>query len=63
MTFSPIGEELFYCEIVHGCFAGRFGEQKASFFDSLTFAITHLAHFGIVYVLGGWLYLYLLYFG
>ena len=53
MTFSPIGEELFYRGIVHGSFTGRFGEQKASFFDSLTFAITHLAHFGIVYVLGG----------
>jgi len=57
MTFSPIGEELFYRGIVHGSFAGRFGEQKASIFDSLAFAITHLSHFGIVYVLGGWQFL------
>ena len=57
MTFSPIGEELFYRGIVHGSFAGRFGERKASIFDSLAFAITHLSHFGIVYVLGGWQFL------
>jgi uncharacterized protein len=59
MTFSPIGEELFYRGIVHGSFVGAFGEQKASIFDSLAFAITHLAHFGIVYVLGGWHFLFL----
>ena len=59
MTFSPIGEELFYRGIVHGSFAGQFGEQKASVFDSLAFAITHLAHFGIVYVSGGWQFLFI----
>ena len=59
MTFSPIGEELFYRGIVHGSFAGQFGEQKASIFDSLAFAITHLAHFGIVYVSGGWQFLFI----
>ncbi len=57
MTFSPIGEELFYRGVVHGSFAPRFGEQKASIFDSLAFALTHLAHFGIVYVAGGWQFL------
>ena len=59
MTFSPIGEELFYRGIVHGSFVVRFGEQKASIFDSLSFALTHLAHFGIVYVLGGWQFLFI----
>ena len=59
MTFSPIGEELFYRGMVHGSFVGRFGEQKASVFDSLAFAITHLAHFGIVYVSGGWHFLFI----
>ena len=59
MTFSPIGEELFYRGIVHGSFVGRFGEQKASIFDSLAFALTHLAHFGIVYVMGGWQFLFI----
>jgi membrane protease YdiL (CAAX protease family) len=64
ITFSPIGEELFYRGIVHGSVAGRFGEQKASIFDSLAFALTHLAHFGIVYISGGWHFcLYRHYFG
>lgn len=57
MTFSPIGEELFYRGVVHQCFVSRFGENKASIFDSMAFAITHLAHFGIVYYLGAWTFL------
>ena len=59
ITFSPIGEELFYRGIVHGSVAGRFGEQKASIFDSLAFALTHLAHFGIVYISGSWHFLFI----
>ncbi len=58
MTFSPVGEELFYRGIVHAGFASRFGEQKASVLDSLAFALTHLAHFGFVYLLGGWQFLF-----
>ncbi|HEV3222888.1 MAG TPA: CPBP family intramembrane glutamic endopeptidase [Puia sp.] len=57
ITFSPIGEELFYRGIVHGSFAMDFGENKASILDSLAFALTHLAHFGIVYIPGGWKFL------
>lgn len=57
MTFSPIGEELFYRGVVHGSFVPHFGEHKASVFDSLAFALTHLAHFGIVYVAGAWQFL------
>lgn len=37
MTFSPIGEELFYRGIVHTAFIKRFGETKASVIDSLAF--------------------------
>jgi membrane protease YdiL (CAAX protease family) len=59
ITFSPIGEELFYRGLVHGCFAGRFGEQKASIADSIAFALTHLAHFGIVYFSGSWHFLFI----
>jgi membrane protease YdiL (CAAX protease family) len=59
ITFSPTGEELFYRGIVHGGFATSMGEQKASTTDSLAFAITHLAHFGIVYVSGQWSFLFL----
>lgn len=54
MTFSPVGEELLYRGIIHGSFAARLGEQKASWVDSLAFAVTHLAHFGIVFVSGAW---------
>lgn len=54
MIFSPIGEEFLYRGVIHGSFVEKFGEQKASVFDSLAFALTHLAHFGIVYNLGKW---------
>lgn len=57
MTFSPIGEELFYRGVIHGSFVGQFGETKASILDSLAFALTHLAHFGIVYNAGVWSFL------
>lgn len=59
MTFSPIGEELFYRGLVHGSFAKNGDEQKASRADSLAFALTHLAHFGIVYISGSWQFLLL----
>jgi hypothetical protein len=59
MTFSPIGEELFYRGIVHGSFAKELGERKASIIDSLAFALTHLAHFGIIYLSGNWHFLFL----
>lgn len=54
MTFSPIGEELFYRGVVHQAFRERLGERWASVIDSAAFALTHLAHFGIVYAVGGW---------
>lgn len=57
MLFSPIGEELLYRGVIHGSFTSKFGEIKASYFDGLAFAITHLAHFGIIYSLGTWTFL------
>ena len=57
MIFSPIGEEFLYRGIIHGCFVPKLGETKASYFDSLAFALTHVAHFGIVYTLGTWCFL------
>jgi hypothetical protein len=59
MTFSPIGEELFYRGIVHGSFVEEFGEQKASIIDSMAFALTHLAHFGLIYMSGNWHFLFI----
>ena len=57
MTFSPIGEELFFRGIVHASFANSVGERQASLIDSLSFALTHLAHFGLVYVADAWQFL------
>lgn len=54
MTFSPFGEELLYRGVIHQSFKRRFGDDGASVIDSAAFSLTHLAHFGIVYVAGGW---------
>lgn len=54
MTFSPIGEELFYRGVVHEIFAADLGDRAASFIDSGAFALVHLAHFGIIYSAGEW---------
>jgi len=54
MTFSPIGEELFFRGIVHASFAKSLGDKKASLVDSSAFAITHLSHFGLVFVDNQW---------
>ncbi len=59
MTYSPIGEELFYRGLVHSSFVSKLGEQRASTVDSLAFALTHLAHFGIVYISGRWQFLFI----
>jgi uncharacterized protein len=54
MIFSPIGEELFFRGIVHSSFARSVGERKASFIDSTAFALTHISHFGIVFINNSW---------
>lgn len=54
MTFSPIGEEIFYRGLVHECFVPSVGNKKASLIDSAAFSLVHLAHFGLVYVGKGW---------
>lgn len=54
MTFSPIGEELFFRGIVHSSFDNSLGFRKASIIDSLAFALVHISHFGLVYVNQQW---------
>jgi len=54
MTFSPIGEELFFRGIVHSSFAKSIGDKKASIVDSLAFALTHISHFGLVFISNQW---------
>lgn len=57
MIFSPFGEEFLYRGIIHTSFANKFGKNKASIIDSSAFALTHLAHFGIVYINDSWKFL------
>ncbi len=57
MIFSPFGEEFLYRGIIHISFASKFGKNRASIIDSSAFALTHLAHFGIVYINDSWKFL------
>lgn len=57
MTFSPVGEELFYRGLLHECFAVRLGPTRAAVLDAATFALVHLAHFGLVWRVTGWAFL------
>ncbi|CAN5191967.1 hypothetical protein BH11BAC6_BH11BAC6_08090 [soil metagenome] len=57
MTFSPIGEELFFRGIVHASFAKSIGEKHASVVDSSAFALTHISHFGLVFINNQWNFL------
>lgn len=59
MLFSPVGEELFFRGIVNGSFTVSFGEKRASVLDSAAFALTHIAHFGLVFVDDGWQFFWL----
>ncbi len=54
MIFSPIGEELLFRGIIHSSFAKSIGNFKASIVDSLAFALTHISHFGLVFVNNDW---------
>lgn len=54
MTFSPIGEEFFFRGIVHYSFANSLGIKNASIIDSLAFSLTHISHFGLVFVNNNW---------
>ena len=54
MIFSPIGEELFFRGIVHSSFAKSIGNQKASIVDASAFALTHISHFGLVFINQQW---------
>jgi uncharacterized protein len=54
IIFSPIGEELFFRGIVHASFTKSIGEKKASIVDSSAFALTHISHFGLVFINNTW---------
>jgi uncharacterized protein len=59
MLFSPVGEEFFFRGIVHSSFEKAIGSAKASLVDSSAFALTHIAHFGLVFVNNRWAFLVL----
>lgn len=54
MTFSPIGEEIFFRGIVHSSFAKTLGDKNASIVDGASFALTHISHFGLVFINSKW---------
>jgi uncharacterized protein len=54
MTFSPIGEELLFRGIIHASFEKSIGEKRASIVDSSAFALTHISHFGLVFINDKW---------
>ena len=54
ITFSPIGEELFFRGIVHSGFAKSIGDRKASIAEGSAFAVTHISHFGLVFINDQW---------
>ena len=56
-TFRPIGEEFLYRGIAQESFASKLGTTSAALLDAAAFAVVHLAHFGVVYVVGGWAFL------
>jgi len=57
MIFSPIGEELFFRGIVHTSFKRSLNGNSASLIDSGAFALTHISHFGVVYINNQWNFL------
>ncbi|WP_419213081.1 CPBP family intramembrane glutamic endopeptidase [Maribacter sp. X9] len=59
MTFSPIGEELFFRGIVHSSFAKSLGNRKAFLIDSSAFALVHISHFGLIFHNQQWQFLFL----
>lgn len=54
ITFSPIGEELFFRGIVHSSFEESIGRKRASIVDGAAFALTHISHFGLVFINDQW---------
>jgi uncharacterized protein len=54
MIFSPIGEEFFFRGIIHSSFEKSIGMKNATIVDSCAFALTHISHFGIVFINDKW---------
>lgn len=57
MLFSPIGEELFFRGIVYSSLKKSMSDKIAAIIESAAFAITHIAHFGLIYLNEQWNFL------
>ncbi len=57
MIFSPIGEELFFRGIIHTSFERSLNAKKACIINGSAFGLTHIAHFGLVYINNQWCFL------
>jgi membrane protease YdiL (CAAX protease family) len=58
VTFGPLGEEFLYRGLIHRCFSYEYDDNDASMVDSAAFALSHLCHFGIVFIAGAWDFLF-----
>ncbi|MBK9745127.1 MAG: CPBP family intramembrane metalloprotease [Saprospiraceae bacterium] len=54
MIFSPIGEELFFRGLFIPVLQNHWEKKKASIVDSSAFALTHISHFGLVFINNTW---------
>lgn len=59
ITFSPIGQELLYRGLIHRCFYIEYSNNTASIITNAAFALTQLAHFGIIFSGGFWQFLFI----
>lgn len=57
MTFSPLGEEIFFRGFIHAGIRQQFKKWTATYIDCGAFALIHLCHFGIIYEHGSWKFL------
>jgi len=53
-TFSPLGEEILYRGMATEMLRTRLGGCATAMIEAGVFALVHLAHFGIVFTVGGW---------
>lgn len=56
-TFSPLGEEILYRGMATEMLRTRLNGFGAAAVEAGVFALVHLAHFGIIFTVGGWKFL------
>ena len=56
-TFSPLGEEILYRGMATEMLRSRLNGCATAVIEAGVFALVHLAHFGIIFTVGGWTFL------